>query len=248
MILRSVMKHVRDQNWLALALDFCIVVIGVFVGLQVQQWADAQRQARLESLYTQRLHQEVVDLLAARAPLVELRNELGEALSAATQALFDGSNRELTELECRSIAFSYIVSNPTDGLASLLELQSSGQLSLFSNPRVSRALGTFLLTRTRVRDAHEAAARGAMNLSSRHPDLIQGVAPSDFSATPWIFPTYRCDLEGMRVSASFVNEFESNQMIYRFHIENNSRIDNSLRDLRQVLQEVLGITAGTTLP
>jgi len=38
MILRSITKHVKDQNWFAVGLDFFIVVFGVFVGLQVQQW------------------------------------------------------------------------------------------------------------------------------------------------------------------------------------------------------------------
>lgn len=28
MILRSVMKHVRDQNWVAVGVDFIIVVVG----------------------------------------------------------------------------------------------------------------------------------------------------------------------------------------------------------------------------
>ncbi len=35
MILRRLAEHVRAQNWFAVALDFLIVVVGVFVGLQV---------------------------------------------------------------------------------------------------------------------------------------------------------------------------------------------------------------------
>mgnify|MGYP003541639920 CR=1 FL=1 len=39
MILRRVIEHVKDQNWFAVGIDFVIVVAGVFVGLQVQDWA-----------------------------------------------------------------------------------------------------------------------------------------------------------------------------------------------------------------
>lgn len=42
-------EHVRDQNWTAVALDFIIVVGGVFVGLQAQEWSerrDAAARAR----------------------------------------------------------------------------------------------------------------------------------------------------------------------------------------------------------
>ncbi|MFT5573220.1 MAG: hypothetical protein ACI9FR_002153 [Cryomorphaceae bacterium] len=42
MILRSVTQHVKDQNWFAVVLDFIIVVFGVFVGLQVSNWNEAQ--------------------------------------------------------------------------------------------------------------------------------------------------------------------------------------------------------------
>jgi hypothetical protein len=55
MILRSVTQHVRDQNWFAVALDFLIVVIGVFVGLQVQQWAQARATYEQQAIYINRL-------------------------------------------------------------------------------------------------------------------------------------------------------------------------------------------------
>ena len=49
MILRRITKHVRDQNWFAVGIDFCIVVIGVFIGIQVANWNDARSQRALES-------------------------------------------------------------------------------------------------------------------------------------------------------------------------------------------------------
>jgi len=38
MLLRSVIKHVKTQNWFAVILDFFIVIIGVFIGIQVANW------------------------------------------------------------------------------------------------------------------------------------------------------------------------------------------------------------------
>ncbi len=35
MILRRVIGHFRQQEWAAIAIDFVIVVVGVFVGIQV---------------------------------------------------------------------------------------------------------------------------------------------------------------------------------------------------------------------
>ncbi|MEM6536630.1 MAG: hypothetical protein AAF668_02745 [Pseudomonadota bacterium] len=47
MILRSLTKHVRTQNWFAVALDFCIVVFGVFIGIQVSNWNDERHNRSL---------------------------------------------------------------------------------------------------------------------------------------------------------------------------------------------------------
>ena len=42
MILRRVIEHFKKQEWTAIALDFLIVVVGVFVGMQVTNWNEAR--------------------------------------------------------------------------------------------------------------------------------------------------------------------------------------------------------------
>lgn len=55
MLLRRVIKHVSDQNWTAVAIDFFIVVIGVFVGLQVTSWNEDRIAESRAKNYYQRL-------------------------------------------------------------------------------------------------------------------------------------------------------------------------------------------------
>ena len=38
MLLRRFMQHVKEQNWFAVGLDVIVVIVGIFLGLQVQQW------------------------------------------------------------------------------------------------------------------------------------------------------------------------------------------------------------------
>ena len=45
MILRRLVEHVRTQNWVAVALDFAIVVLGVFIGIQLGNWNEARRDS-----------------------------------------------------------------------------------------------------------------------------------------------------------------------------------------------------------
>jgi hypothetical protein len=50
MLLRHIIEHVRVQNWTAIVIDFAIVVVGVFVGLQVSNWnEERQDDSRTQS-------------------------------------------------------------------------------------------------------------------------------------------------------------------------------------------------------
>jgi hypothetical protein len=51
MILRRLSANLRAQNWTAIAIEFFIVVLGVFIGTQVANW----NQARLEKQATNRM-------------------------------------------------------------------------------------------------------------------------------------------------------------------------------------------------
>ena len=62
MILRRVIEHVKAQNWFAVALDFVIVVLGVFIGIQVSNWnaslATDQRSRAVTAQLVEDLHVE----------------------------------------------------------------------------------------------------------------------------------------------------------------------------------------------
>ena len=51
MILRRVIAHFRKQEWTAIAIDFLIVVVGVFIGIQVSNWNEARGDRAHEALY-----------------------------------------------------------------------------------------------------------------------------------------------------------------------------------------------------
>lgn len=51
MILRRVIAHFRKQEWTAIALDFLIVVLGVFIGIQVSNWNAARADRSREAVY-----------------------------------------------------------------------------------------------------------------------------------------------------------------------------------------------------
>ncbi len=49
MLLRSITKHIKDQNWFAVSLDFLIVVAGILIALQITNWNEQrENEARIE--------------------------------------------------------------------------------------------------------------------------------------------------------------------------------------------------------
>ncbi len=59
MLLRKITQHVRDQNWFAVFIDFIIVVVGVFIGIQVANWNETQNNKKSLMISLERLNTEV---------------------------------------------------------------------------------------------------------------------------------------------------------------------------------------------
>jgi hypothetical protein len=84
MILRRVIKHFRHQEWTAIFLDFLIVVVGVFVGLQVSNWNDARLREQTAQTYIERLRE---DLAANQEDISQRLSYFRQTRTNALQAL-----------------------------------------------------------------------------------------------------------------------------------------------------------------
>ncbi len=78
MLLRRVTKHVKDQNWFAVGIDFVIVVIGVFIGIQVANWNDAQGDRQRETATLQNIANDL------RSDLADYESTIGGAYGKIT--------------------------------------------------------------------------------------------------------------------------------------------------------------------
>ena len=67
MLLRRITRHVKEQNWFAVGIDFVIVVIGVFIGLQVANWNEARVTAQSDAARTAAV---LDDLIAIKTSIV----------------------------------------------------------------------------------------------------------------------------------------------------------------------------------
>ena len=59
MIFRRIKAHVEKENWFAVGVDFLIVVIGVFLGIQIGNWNEARVSSIQETEYLEQLRNEI---------------------------------------------------------------------------------------------------------------------------------------------------------------------------------------------
>ena len=140
MILRSVTQHVKDQNWFAVGIDFFIVVVGVFIGLQVANWNDTRSDARAERALLERLHEEVTEAQAldavTRALFIDDRKQ--NLVSARHVMLGLAERTELTDAECQAIGFSHLPLFGGGAIPILDELRATGEITLIRNENIAR--------------------------------------------------------------------------------------------------------------
>lgn len=141
MILRRVIAHFRKQEWTAIALDFLIVVIGVFVGLQVNNWNGARADRELGNQYTIRLVADLEQDLADNLVLLAYYDQVLASVVDADRLLAspDANPKDLVAAAYRASEFS---NNPTDR-ATWDQIVSSGHLGLLPSQEVADGLSEY---------------------------------------------------------------------------------------------------------
>ncbi|WP_395339560.1 hypothetical protein PN836_014825 [Ningiella sp. W23] len=238
MILHRLSVAIRRQDWFTVLIEIMIVVIGVVLALQVQQWAQAHEERKTEAAYLSRLYDEVLRLEATRAPLIQFRENVFAGAMSAAPAILGLEERTLTKEECFAIGYSSILSNPTSDLAILNELQTTGRLYLVQDEKLKSSIRSYLLQAARARDINEAVFRNATLLVPYYPELVrisESAKPDMINSDVFI-----CDANKMRSHLEFRSRFQYTMGGYYQHLNAIRSVQSSLKDLRLALEDALG--------
>ena len=86
MILRNLAEALRAQNWFTVVLEVLIVVVGIFIGLQVDGWNEARKDRVSEHRYLERIYDELaldIESIKESIRVADSRRDMGRLLLRA---------------------------------------------------------------------------------------------------------------------------------------------------------------------
>ncbi len=163
---RRFLDRIKRHDWTSVATDFVIVVLGIFIGLQANQWVQTRQDIETERRYLERLLADSDSNARALQQAVALNESRAATLASLAAALEKRGpapgQAELSDVMCR-----WFVQPAVDvRRGTYAELVSSGRLALLRDDDLRGRLAL-------EQGAHEEAQR----LDILAPAVLQAAAP-----------------------------------------------------------------------
>lgn len=168
MILRRIAQHIRQQHWTGVAIELVILVVGVFLGLQAQDWNQARADARLGQDYVQRLTRDLDENLAGVRAQVAYYTAVEDSVRK-TDELLAAADPDPRTLIVNAYRASEIVYIPPVR-ATWDQIVSSGHLALLPKAAVESGLSQYYAFDT-ARSVYE------MGVDSDYRKTVRGIIP-----------------------------------------------------------------------
>lgn len=145
MILRRIGEAARRQDWFVVVVEVLVVVFGVFIGLQVDNWNEARKDRVKESAYLARLDAEMDVILERLEAGVNVARESSEAASMllAVRNIHRGdAQATLPDSEEINKALRLLRAGrvPAGSPAAFKEMVASGELTILRSAELRNAL------------------------------------------------------------------------------------------------------------
>ena len=170
MILRKLADAILEQNWFTVVLEILIVVVGIFIGLQVDGWNESRKDKAKERVYLERLSRDIErdsDLLTRSIRRADERaNDAVFAMDGLKNiALIEGNPcKFLTSINRASANFFPVLYRHT-----FTEIVSSGHLELIRSDDLKDELSQYYT-------AHESAEQWMVSLRQINLDYGKAFA------------------------------------------------------------------------
>lgn len=92
MLLRRVTQHFETQNWTAIGIDFVIVVVGVFIGIQVSNWNEERESQNSERAFVEAIRDDIAQNILDTQGFNEALSGIRDHGHRSLQSIYDDSS------------------------------------------------------------------------------------------------------------------------------------------------------------
>jgi len=215
-IVQRIARNLKERDWGAALIEVAIVVVGTFIGLQVDAWIDARNARNAEQEYLQRLHGDIERLLPLQQERMEVRLEFQKKMGDAAELFFnDASEEAWTDAHCRALASSHIFSPLPAAFLVLNEMLSTGAVALIRDVRLRDALSELQIHVSRSEELVARLSRNARMLSRAYPDAVWEEVEIAVERGQRHVDRAFCDLDAIRSNRALLNDFTDNYSRHR---------------------------------
>ena len=253
MILRRVIAHFRKQEWTAIALDFLIVVIGVFVGLQVNNWNEAVNDRQREKAVLRAMLEDISVTSRSLQEFLDINIAGSESLKALADHIDDRTNPlPLAEIDNHVFLGLFQYPSLILSLATYEELKNTGKLDLVLDRDLRKRMqlleGAIGVARTNTYQLE------TLTLNTTDKYLLEkydfrGIVSLRTGETPvyveWVDPKKnRVDITEIFDDPYFMNLVLLRARENRAYQRDTNRLITELADIEALIKSKLDIEAG----
>lgn len=212
MILQRMAKSLAERNWGTALAEILIVVIGILIGLQVDDWNQARKDRKDEAAFLLSLHEDLLHVDELSRRLRHRRVERLDLTLGVGDVLFGRVDRDaLSDLECNTIVWTTAFNITAMGLPSVDELVGTGRMSIIRDTDLRTALVALRQSRAALdmTISEKTASSNFISLPAVFPDLFRLEAFFDH-ASDEVRTRSECDLPAMRANQHFLSQFSMN--------------------------------------
>ena len=140
MILRRLSQSLKEQNWAAIWIEFVLLVAGVFLGIQVANWNDEQKNSVSSRDIIENLYADYTTIEADGHKNLKYLNESIKASEDVLNILRNTANKANLEEIHQNLSLIFSLPNALPESTTQKELMFSGQMGLIQNNQLRTTL------------------------------------------------------------------------------------------------------------
>lgn len=235
MILRRLTKHVKDQNWFAVALDFVIVVSGILIAFQITSWNEARQERMREQAYIERMAADMANSLEDRRADAGWDAERLRTQQVVLRSLRSGelAPEDRVDFDTGLLLFGY-VTEPRVRWETVEELASTGGTTVIRDLALRDALGRMQSEITRRRSLANSLTGSINSLREKVANRYEVV---DFDFASERASTLRHDFSVLAEDREFLNLLSQIDYYARTKVSNSDYLSTSVETLWLELEQ-----------